>query len=43
MLEDGVENFSFEIIEKCPKESLNEREKFWQDYFHSQDYGYSIR
>lgn len=43
MLEDGVENFSFEIVEKCPKESLNEREKFWQDYFHSQDYGYSIR
>lgn len=43
MLEDGVENFSFEVIEKCPKESLNEREKFWQDYFHSQDYGYSIR
>ena len=43
MLEDGVENFSFEIVEKCSKESLNEREKFWQDYFHSQDYGYSIR
>ena len=29
MKENGVENFSFEIIEDCEKNQLNEREKFW--------------
>ena len=43
MLQDGVENFSFEIIENCPKEQLNEKEKFWQDYFCAKEYGYSIK
>ena len=28
MLKYGVENFSFEIFEKCPKEKLNEREQY---------------
>lgn len=43
MKEIGVENFSFEIIEDCDKSQLNEREKFWQNYFHAQDFGYSIK
>ena len=25
----GIENFSFEIIEECSKEMLNEREIYW--------------
>ena len=25
----GIENFDFEIIEECPIELLNEREKYW--------------
>ena len=29
MKENGIENFSFEIIEDCEKNQLNEREKFW--------------
>ena len=29
----GPENFTFEIIEECPKEKLDEREKYWQEYF----------
>lgn len=29
----GVENHIFEIIEECPKELLNERERYWQDYY----------
>ena len=37
----GVENFSYEIIEKCPREQLNDREKYWIKYFQSQDYGYN--
>jgi len=30
MLEIGVENFTFEILEECPLTSLNEREKYYQ-------------
>jgi len=43
MMEYGVENFSFEIIEKCPREQLNDKEDFWQDYFKAKIYGYSIK
>ena len=39
----GVENFSFEIIEECERSKLNEREKYWTEFFHAQDFGYSIR
>lgn len=43
MLSIGVENFSFEIIEECSVAQLNEKEKYWQEFFHAQDYGYSVR
>ena len=43
MLEYGVENFTFEIIEECERSKLNEREDYWQEYFHARDYGYSIK
>lgn len=43
MLETGVENFSFEVIEECKAEELDSREKFWQNYYNSQSFGYSIR
>ena len=43
MLEFGVENFTFEIIEECDKEKLNEREQYWQDYFKAKEFGYSIK
>ena len=42
MAEYGVENFSFEIIEKCSRDKLNEKEDFWQDYFKANEFGYSI-
>ena len=43
MLAVGVENFTFELIEECEREKLDEREDFWQDYFHAKDFGYSIK
>lgn len=43
LMAEGVENFSFEIIEECPLEKLLERELFWQDYFKAKEYGYSIK
>lgn len=43
----GVENFSFEIVESIPdanKQKLNEREKYWINYYNSTDSskGYNI-
>lgn len=43
MLEHGVENFTFEIIEECSRAQLNEREDYWQDYFGAKEFGYSIK
>jgi hypothetical protein len=43
MLEYGVENFTFEIVEECSRAQLNEREEYWQDYFGAKEFGYSIK
>ena len=43
MLMFGVENFKFEIIQECPANLLNEREKYWQDVFGAKEFGYSIK
>lgn len=43
MLEDGVWNFSFELLEECPREELDQKEDFWQKYFDVINYGYSIK
>ena len=43
MLEQGVENFTFELLEECPGEQLTEREKFYTDFYKAQEYGYSIK
>lgn len=42
MLEDGVENFSFEIVEECAREELNNREVYWIDFYQTQSYGYNM-
>lgn len=43
MLAEGVENFTFEIIEECDRTMLNDREDYWQDYFKAKEFGYSIK
>lgn len=37
----GIENFSFEIIEECNIEQLNERERYWVSYYDSFYNGYN--
>ena len=37
----GLENFSFEILEKCSENLLNEKEKYWIKYFNSYNNGYN--
>lgn len=41
MQKDGVWNFSFELMEECPRELLNEKEKFWIEMFRSDKLGYN--
>ena len=43
MIKDGVHNFTFEIIEECPRDQLNEREQYWQEVFKAKEFGYSIK
>ena len=41
MKEIGPENFSYEIIEKCDKEQLNERECYWIEFYDTIGFGYN--
>ena len=43
MQEIGLENFTFEVIEECPKDKLDEREDYWQEVFEAKTWGYSIK
>ena len=42
MLEDGVENFTFELLQECKPTELNELEDYYQQVFHAKE-GYSIK
>lgn len=37
----GLDNFSFDVLEECDKESLSEREIFWVDKLNSYSQGYN--
>jgi hypothetical protein len=44
MLEFGLEAFHFEVVEEITDNNkLNEAEKYWQNYFKAQEFGYSIK
>lgn len=43
MYKNGVQNFSFEVIEECSREKLNEQEDYWQNFYNAKEYGYSIK
>lgn len=38
----GVWNFTFELIEQCSKEQLNEREKFYISLYQTDKFGYNM-
>ena len=42
MQEDGIWSFSWELLEECPREFLDEKEKYYIDLYQSKDYGYNI-
>ena len=39
MEQDGIWNFTFEILEECPRDQLNEKEKLWIELYQSNIYG----
>ena len=43
MTEFGVEHFTFEVIEECGRDKLNDREDYYQEFFKAKEFGYSIK
>lgn len=43
MKKDGIENFTFELLEEVPKDKLTEREKYWITFYDSKNYGMNMR
>lgn len=41
MRDEGIWNFTFELIEECSKEQLNEREKYYINFFSTEKLGYN--
>lgn len=41
MIEDGLYNFSFELLEECNKDLLNEKERFYIELYQSDKFGYN--
>lgn len=43
MWEEGLENFTLQVVEFCGKDRLTEREKFYIDFFQAKSYGYNSK
>ena len=44
MRQEGLDQFSFEIIEKVEDDTkLGEREKYWQEFYDAKSHGFSVR
>jgi hypothetical protein len=43
MIKYGLHAFKFEVIELCSEDWLNEKEKYWADYFKAKEFGFSIK
>lgn len=41
MQDDGIWNFSFELMEECPRDQLNEKERQWIEMYQSDKTGYN--
>ena len=41
MQEDGLHNFSWELLQACDRDELDEREKYYIELYQSKEYGYN--
>ena len=39
----GIENFTFELLEECSRDEIGEREKYYIDFYESNIYGFNER
>jgi len=42
MIQDGIENFTFELLETCLSSELDEKEKLYIDLYDSYNFGYNL-
>ena len=42
MQNTGVWNFTFELLEECPRDKLNEKERFWIEMYQSNKVGMNL-
>lgn len=43
MEKDGIEQFTWELLEQVPKDKLGEREKYWIEFYNSKNFGLNER
>lgn len=43
MSKQGIDTFTFELLEECSKQELTEREKYYIDFFEAVTYGYNVK
>lgn len=41
MQQDGVWNFTFQLLQACPRDQLDEKEKFWIGMYQANEFGYN--
>ena len=41
MYKEGLTNFTFELLEECSNEQLDEKESFYINLYNSKNYGYN--
>jgi hypothetical protein len=41
MLKDGVTNFTFELLEQCDRQLLNDKERFYINLYQAYEFGYN--
>jgi len=41
MIAQGIWNFTFELLEECSREQLNEKEAFWIEMYQAYDLGFN--
>lgn len=41
MLKYGLESFTFELLESCPRDLLDEKEKYYIELYQSCDFGFN--
>lgn len=41
MIKEGLENFTFQLLEECPREELNQKEAYYINMYNSYEFGYN--